>query len=250
MLVPFSPNLAVALALLTVRFSLAQMDVPPGRHMWHRSSRPARGLVRAGAHGRGSRRDAGGGPLIAGVAIQAAAADLPFLLAGGLKISYDLGLYATFSQRPGGHEVPTPAAQVANERRGRKAVDGSSAPMRPISGFTDCAARSRIDDALAALLVASPGSGPPGSPNLSSARLSRASPSIFTSRKPDHNQRGGTVAESARRNSRFPARPANYRRDANTCSSLRSSFAGRSESVAAQRRKLPLGGEVPEDYVF
>src|ERR1700675_2642450 len=40
--------------------------------------------------------------------------------------------------------------------------------MRPISGFSDCAARSRMDDALAPLLVASPGSGPPGSPNLSS----------------------------------------------------------------------------------
>jgi len=40
--------------------------------------------------------------------------------------------------------------------------------MRPIAGFSDCAARSRMHDALAALLVASPGSGPPGSPNLSS----------------------------------------------------------------------------------
>jgi hypothetical protein len=40
--------------------------------------------------------------------------------------------------------------------------------MRPISGLSACAARSRIDDALAALLVASPRSGPPGSPNLSS----------------------------------------------------------------------------------
>src|SRR5258706_11010117 len=49
-----------------------------------------------------------------------------------------------------------------------KAVDGSSAPMRPISGFNDCAARSRMRDAFAPLLVASPGSGPPGSPNLSS----------------------------------------------------------------------------------
>src|SRR6202049_188984 len=49
-----------------------------------------------------------------------------------------------------------------------KAVDGSSAPMRPISGFSSCAARSRMHNALAALLVASPGSGPPGSPNLSS----------------------------------------------------------------------------------
>src|SRR5438094_2278360 len=39
--------------------------------------------------------------------------------------------------------------------------------MRPISGLSSCAARSRMMDARAALLVASPGSGPPGSPNLS-----------------------------------------------------------------------------------
>ena len=48
--------------------------------------------------------------------------------------------------------------------------------MRPISGFTDCAARLRMDDALAALLVATSGvpaakprEGAPGSPNLSPA---------------------------------------------------------------------------------
>jgi predicted short-subunit dehydrogenase-like oxidoreductase (DUF2520 family) len=47
--------------------------------------------------------------------------------------------------------------------------------MRPISGFSDCAARSRMHDALAPLLVASPGSGPPGSPNLSPKVFGRAS---------------------------------------------------------------------------
>ena len=108
MIVPFSPNLAVALALLTVRFSLAQMDVP-ARQAYVASIVPP--AERAGALAlmgavRGVMQAAG--PLIAGVAIQAAAAGLPFLLAGGLKISYDLGLYAAFSQRPGGHEVPRP----------------------------------------------------------------------------------------------------------------------------------------------
>ena len=106
MLVPFSPNLAVALALLTVRFSLAQMDVP-ARQAYVASIVPpgerAGALALMGAV-RGVMQAAG--PLIAGVAIQAAAAGLPFLLAGGLKISYDLGLYAAFSQRPGGHEAP------------------------------------------------------------------------------------------------------------------------------------------------
>jgi MFS family permease len=108
MIVPFSPNLAVALALLTVRFSLAQMDVP-ARQAYVASIVPpgerAGALALMGAV-RGVMQAAG--PLIAGVAIQAAAAGLPFLLAGGLKISYDLGLYAAFSQRPGGHEVPRP----------------------------------------------------------------------------------------------------------------------------------------------
>src|SRR6202521_1942449 len=56
-----------------------------------------------------------------------------------------------------------------------KAVDGSSAPMRPISGFSSCAARSRMHDALAALLGASLGSGPPGPPNISPKVFGRAS---------------------------------------------------------------------------
>ena len=106
MLVPFSPNLVVALVLLTVRFSIAQMDVP-ARQAYVASIVPP--AERAGALAlmgtvRGVMQAAG--PLIAGFAIQAAAAGLPFLLAGGLKISYDLGLYAAFARRPGGHEVP------------------------------------------------------------------------------------------------------------------------------------------------
>lgn len=106
MLVPFSPNLAVALALLTVRFSIAQMDVP-ARQAYVASIVPP--SERAGALAlmgtvRGVMQAAG--PLIAGFAIQAAVAGLPFLLAGGLKISYDLGLYAAYSRRPGAHEIP------------------------------------------------------------------------------------------------------------------------------------------------
>lgn len=108
MLVPFSPNLPVALVLLTARFAIAQMDVP-ARQAYVASIVPP--AERAGALAlmgtvRGVMQAAG--PLIAGFAIQAAAAGLPFLLAGALKISYDLGLYAAFSRRPGGHEVSRP----------------------------------------------------------------------------------------------------------------------------------------------
>src|SRR6202521_3264887 len=72
------------------------------------------------------------------------------------------------------------ATQPVVRGAAEKAVDGSSAPMRPISGFSDCAARSRMHDALAALLVASPGSGPPGSPNLSSRFSAAAQRSRYT----------------------------------------------------------------------
>jgi MFS family permease len=111
MIVPFSPNLPVALVLLTVRFSISQMDVPV-RQAYVASIVPP--AERAGALAlmgtvRGVMQAVG--PLIAGFAIQAAAAGLPFLLAGGLKISYDLGLYAAFSQRPGGHEALRPPRQ-------------------------------------------------------------------------------------------------------------------------------------------
>ena len=105
MFVPFSPNLTVALILLTARFAIAQMDVPARQAYVASIVPPAERATALAATGtvRGVMQAVG--PLIAGLAIQASAAGLPFLLAGGLKISYDLGLYAAFSRRPGGHEA-------------------------------------------------------------------------------------------------------------------------------------------------
>ena len=105
MLVPFSPNLTVALILLVARFGIAQMDVPARQAYVASIVPPAEraGALAATGTVRGVMQAVG--PLIAGLAIQASAAGLPFLLAGGLKISYDLGLYAAFSRRPGGHEA-------------------------------------------------------------------------------------------------------------------------------------------------
>ncbi len=105
MLVPFSPNLKVALVLLTARFAIAQMDVP-ARQAYVASIVPpgerAAALALTGTV-RGVMQAFG--PLIAGISIQAAAAGVPFVLAGCLKISYDIGLYAAFSRRPGAHEA-------------------------------------------------------------------------------------------------------------------------------------------------
>jgi len=45
------------------------------------------------------------GPALAGIAIGAAAFGLPFFAGGGLKIVYDLGLFAGFRNRRAGHET-------------------------------------------------------------------------------------------------------------------------------------------------
>ena len=44
------------------------------------------------------------GPVLAGVAIGAAAFGLPFYAGGGLKILYDLALFGAFRNRPAEHE--------------------------------------------------------------------------------------------------------------------------------------------------
>jgi hypothetical protein len=45
------------------------------------------------------------GPALAGIAIGAAAFGLPFLAGGGLKIVYDLALFAGFRNRRAQHET-------------------------------------------------------------------------------------------------------------------------------------------------
>jgi MFS family permease len=94
LLVPFSPSLPVATALLIIRYSISQMDVPT-RQAYVVSIVPPG--ERAGALAlTGSVRGVAQaiGPVLAGLAIQAAAFGLPFFAGGGLKIAYDLSLYA------------------------------------------------------------------------------------------------------------------------------------------------------------
>ena len=58
------------------------------------------------------------------------------------------------------------------------------------------------------------------------------------------------AAVKTRRKSRFPGETAGYRRARNRLLKSEVELRRQIESVAAQRRKLPLGGEVREDYVF
>ena len=105
LLVPLSPSLGWAIALLFARFSLSQMDVPARQAFVVSIVPPAE---RAGAVAfTGLVRGLGqaGGPLLSGAAIQGAALGLPFYLAGTLKLIYDGTLYLTFRSRRGEHET-------------------------------------------------------------------------------------------------------------------------------------------------
>ncbi|TMF38785.1 MAG: MFS transporter [Chloroflexi bacterium] len=105
LLVPFSPSLAGAVGLLLARFALSQMDVP-ARQAYIVSIVPPgerAGAVAMTGAVRGVAMSFG--PALAGVAIGAAAFGFPFFAGGGLKIVYDLGLFAGFRNRHAEHET-------------------------------------------------------------------------------------------------------------------------------------------------
>jgi predicted MFS family arabinose efflux permease len=95
-LVPFMPNLGLAVAALLARFAISQMDVParqayvaslvdPGERTAAASyTNTARYLVRPI------------GPAVGGVLMRAAGLGAPFVAGGALKIVYDLTLLGTF----------------------------------------------------------------------------------------------------------------------------------------------------------
>ena len=96
-LVPLMPTLPLAITVLLLRFSISQMDVPT-RQAYTMALVPA-GERSAAAGVTGIARTVGASlsPLIAGpLYASAALASLPFLLAGGLKILYDLLVWRTF----------------------------------------------------------------------------------------------------------------------------------------------------------
>jgi len=104
LLVPFSPSLPWAIALLLARFALSQMDVPARQAYVVSIVPPAEraGAVAMTGAVRGVAQSFG--PALAGIAIGAAAFGVPFFAAGGLKIVYDLALFKAFHNRRAEHE--------------------------------------------------------------------------------------------------------------------------------------------------
>jgi len=106
-LVPLMPTLWSAVALLLVRFSISQMDVPTRQSFVMAVVPPDERSAAAGVTGVARTVGAALSPLCAGVLFaHPALIDVPFFIAGVLKSAYDLTLYRSFA-----------AVQPAEERR-------------------------------------------------------------------------------------------------------------------------------------
>ena len=101
-LVPLMPTLPLAIGVLLLRFSLSQMDVPTRQSYVMSVVEPDERSAAAGVTGIARTTGAAISPSISSVLVSSAGfASLPFFLAGGLKIVYDLLLFREFrSVRP------------------------------------------------------------------------------------------------------------------------------------------------------
>ncbi|HEX7471717.1 MAG TPA: MFS transporter [Candidatus Limnocylindrales bacterium] len=100
-LVPVMPSLPLAVVVLLARFSISQMDVPTRQSYTMAVVDPDERSAAAGVTGIARTMGASVSPLIAAPLVgMASLAAVPFFLAGGLKIAYDLILYRLFSSAP------------------------------------------------------------------------------------------------------------------------------------------------------
>jgi MFS family permease len=104
-LVPLMPNLPLAILVLLARFSISQMDVPTRQSYTIAVVDPDERSAAAGVTGIARSTGAAisanlAGPLVATASLAA----LPFFIAGGLKILYDILLWLAFRARPAPEE--------------------------------------------------------------------------------------------------------------------------------------------------
>ena len=104
-LVPLMPTVQLAILVLLLRFSLSQMDVPTRQSYVMAVVEPGERSAAAGVTGIARTTGASISPALSTPLVASASfASLPFFLAGGLKIVYDLALWRAFSSRPAPEE--------------------------------------------------------------------------------------------------------------------------------------------------
>src|SRR5260221_13263845 len=96
-LLPLMPTLPLAVLVLLVRFSISQMDVPTRQSYLMAVVSPEERSAAAGITSVARTTGAAISPLFVGFMFaRPALINLPFFIAGGLKIVYDLLLYRAF----------------------------------------------------------------------------------------------------------------------------------------------------------
>src|SRR5216684_3206319 len=108
-LVPLMPNLPLAVAVLLLRFSISQMDVPTRQSYTMAVVSPEERSAAAGITNVARTTGAAISPLFAGFLFaRPALISVPFFIAGALKIVYDLLLYRAFIAIPPPEEGSRP----------------------------------------------------------------------------------------------------------------------------------------------
>lgn len=98
LLVPLMPSLPLAVAMLLARHLLSQLDVPTRQSYTMAVVDPAERSAAAGLTAVARNAAAAVAPAFAGATLAVPALGLPFLVAGGLKIVYDLAILAVFGR--------------------------------------------------------------------------------------------------------------------------------------------------------
>jgi predicted MFS family arabinose efflux permease len=95
-LIPFMPNLPVAIAMLLARFAISQMDVPARQAYVVSVVEPGERTAAAAYTNTARYMVRPAGPALGGYLMQTFSLSAPFVASGSLKIVYDLALLATF----------------------------------------------------------------------------------------------------------------------------------------------------------
>ncbi len=95
-LIPLMPNLSLAMAVILLRYCMAQMDVPARHSYLMAMVAPDERSAAAGVTTVARTASSAFAPSLTGALLGAGFLNLPFFLAGGMKIAYDLALYAGF----------------------------------------------------------------------------------------------------------------------------------------------------------
>lgn len=120
LLVPLMPNLWLAVAVLLLRFSISQMDVPTRQSFTMAVVSPDERSAASGVTGVARSVGAALSPVLAVPLLgNPALLGVPFFLAGGIKILYDVLLYRAFI-----------AVRPPEERGNRSSMSHHSTPMK------------------------------------------------------------------------------------------------------------------------